>query len=171
MGKIKIPNRRTVMKEKTQSEEFMMNENDEKFFTALQQNLQQDLPEPPKQLDSFIKSAARKRLKEKKTSQNKQFIFWSCGIAAAFAFSFSFLFLSSTQEPVTENGIAISQNTGSSTTNTTQNQVADAPKNLPAQELGWADVMLEIADLSTEINEADMDVSFVTAYSSFYIGK
>ena len=34
-----------------------------------------------------------------------------------------------------------------------------------------ADVMLEIADLSTEINEADMDVSFVTAYSSFYIGK
>lgn len=159
------------MEEKKLPDEYMMNENDEKFFASVQMCLRQDLPEPPAQVDSFIKAAARQQLKKKKEHQNKKFIFWSCGIAAAFALSFSFLFFSGTQEPAEENRNAFYKMTASSTADITSNKVAVTSETLPAQEPGWTDVMLEIADLSTEISEADMDVSFVAAYSAFYIGK
>lgn len=159
------------MKEKTQSEEYMMNRNDENFFAALQQSLRQDQPEPPAQIDSFIRAAARQQLKKRKNAQNKQFIFWSCGVAAAFAVTFSFLYFSNLQEPEAETGNAIAPKTVSSTANNASTQVADAKKTQAAQEPDWADVMLEITDLSTEINDADMDVSFVAAYPSFLLEK
>ena len=153
------------MKENTQSEEFMMNKNDETFFATLQQKLQQDLPEPPAQLDSFIKAAARQQLKKKKTTQNKQFILWSCGIAAAFAVSFSCLYFYGMQEPVTDNVTPVERATA--VLPAASQNIAQTTTDLTAPESAWADFFTEISDLSSEINETDMEVSVVAAYTAF----
>ena len=147
------------MKEKTQSEDYMMNENDEKMLAVMQQCLHRDLPEPPPQVDSFIKAAARQQLKKNKVSQHKQFMLWSCGIAVAFAVSFSFLYFSGIQQPAAPVSAADNRSTAPMT--------AQNEKNPGLPELAWEDVLTEISELSGEINETDMEVSVVAAYTAF----
>lgn len=159
------------MEEKRQAEEYIMNENDEKFFVSMQQCLRQELPEPPAQVDSFIKAAARQQLKKRKELQNKKFIFWSCGVAAAFAVSLSILYFTALQPvPVTDGSAELVKNTPATPAVRTTG-VAQNNKESDSQEPEWADVFTELTALSSEINEADMDVSFVSTYASFEIGK
>ncbi len=157
------------MKEKTQSEEYKLNENDEKMIAAMQRQLHLDLPEPPPQIDSFIKAAARRQLKKRKVSQNKQFMLWSCGIAATFAVSFSFLYFNGIQQP--DAPVVTADNHSTAAAPAGGAAIALTEKEPAIQELAWEDVLTEISELSGEINEADLDVSIVAAYTAYDFAK
>lgn len=155
--------------EKHISEEDMLSSGEMKFFESLKQNLQQNTPEPPEKIDSFIKAAARQRLKKQSKKSKTYFIFWSTGIAAVFAFSFSFMYISSTQPASPEGPVATTTNQASATTPAaTSVQTAAAETDTEITDLAWNNMMLELNDFSSELNDTDMEVAAFSTWDQNY---
>lgn len=152
--------------QKNEIDRQMMDNADEQFLQSLKQGLQQTA-EPPAQIDSFIKAAARQRLKKNSRTQKKLIFFWSGSIAAALAVSFSFIYFTSVQQgtPGAEydfQQIATTQNF--SAKSIANNKIT----NNEQTNIAWTDVLTEISELSSDFNEADLDIAAVSAWDMGY---
>lgn len=154
--------------EKHISEEDMLSSGEMKFFESLKQNLQQNTPEPPEKIDSFIKAAARQRLKKQSKKSKTYFIFWSTGIAAVFAFSFSFMYINSTQQISPAAPVATAKQASAATPAATSVQTAAAETDTEITDLAWNDVMLELNDFSSDLNDTDMEVAAFSTWDQNY---
>lgn len=138
-------------------------------FETLKQCLHTHTPEPPTQIDSFIKAAARQHQKKQQQNHKKRLIFWSTGIAAAFAVSFSCLYLHTSRDANPEMPAIMAQKSNAkSPQQTFLASTTDADPAAEISELGWNDVMLELSDLSDELNDADMEVAAFSAWNQDY---
>lgn len=168
MEKLKDKSEVGIMKneQKNETDRQMMDNADEQFLQSLKQGLQQTA-EPPAQIDSFIKAAARQRLKKNSRTQKKLIFFWSGSIAAALAVSFSFIYFTSVQEgtPGAEydfQQIATTQDFSA------QSIANNKITNNEQTNIAWTDVLTEISELSSDFNEADLDIAAVSAWDMGY---
>lgn len=155
--------------EKHISEDDMLSSSEMKLFESLKQNLKQNTPEPPKKVDSFIKAAARQRLKKQNKKNKTYFIFWSTGIAAVFAFSFSFMYFNSTLPTNPAAAVPTTAKQASAATPAaTSVRTAAAETDTEITDLAWNDMMLELNDFSSELNDTDMEVAAFSTWDQNY---
>lgn len=155
------------MTKEQEENKMQMTEQNDAFFTSVKQSLQQDAVQPPAQLDSFIKAAARQRAKKLQNRTKKYLLFWSSSIAAAFAVSFSAFYLTSLQTADHTNASpAAPQDLVSGNVSSTQ-QVANNNET-GMSDFALLDVLIQIDTLSDELNDTDMEVTAISAWDQGY---
>lgn len=155
------------MKNEEKTDLNMLDINDAMMFESLRASLKQDSPEPPEQLDSFIKAAARQQIKNRQKKHKTFFVFISSGIAAAFAVSFSVLFLNPPQHtdpafPADQYSVVVSQFDSSTTA------IYAAANDAGFIDPAWSDVLSQINDFSSDLNETDMEAAALSAWDQCF---